>query len=68
MRLFVFIVINIMVLSSTISSASYLKNENQDDILSKILKEIEEIKKGQDQLSEDMKNLKKELNQWHRIK
>ena len=61
MRLFIFIVVNIMVLSSTISSSTYLKSDNQDDVLSKILKEIEEIKKGQDQLSEDLKNLKKDL-------
>ena len=61
MRLFVFIFINVMILSSSISSATYMKNDNQDDILSKILKEIEEIKKGQDQLSEDLKNLKKDI-------
>ena len=55
-----FLVISLLLLGSYIQSSTYLKTQNNDntEILSKILKEIEELKKGQERLSNDIKTLK----------
>ena len=55
-----FLVVSLLLLGSYIQSSTYLKTQNNDntEILSKILKEIEELKKGQEKLSNDIKTLK----------
>ena len=55
-----FLIIGFFLLSSVMYSNTYLKNnaDTTTELLSKILKEIEELKKGQDQLKADIKALK----------
>jgi len=53
------LIISLFLLGSYIQSSTYLKqNTDNTEILSKILKEIEELKKGQEKLSNDIKALK----------
>ena len=55
-----FLIIGLFLLSSFIYSNTYLKNETDTntELLSKILKEIESLKKGQEKLAGDIKALK----------
>tara|TARA_Y100000996_G_C22347987_1_gene571564 strand:+ start:132 stop:455 length:324 start_codon:yes stop_codon:yes gene_type:complete len=55
-----FLIIGLFLLSSFIHSNTYLKNDTDTstELLSKILKEIESLKKGQEKLASDIKALK----------
>ena len=55
-----FLIIGLFLLSSFIHSNTYLKNntDTSTELLSKILKEIESLKKGQEKLASDIKALK----------
>ena len=55
-----FLIIGLFLLSSFIHTNTYLKNDSDKntELLSKILKEIESLKKGQEKLASDIKALK----------
>ena len=55
-----FLIIGLFLLSSFIYSNTYLKSntDTNTELLSKILKEIESLKKGQEKLASDIKGLK----------
>ena len=56
----VFLIIGLFLLSSFIHTETYLKNStnNTNELLSKILKELESLKKGQEKLAGEIKALK----------
>ena len=60
MRNKTFLVVGIFILSSIcMTQNSYLNDNENTKILKEILKEIEELKKGQDKLSKELTNLNK---------
>tara|TARA_B100000029_G_scaffold92386_1_gene82319 strand:- start:209 stop:523 length:315 start_codon:yes stop_codon:yes gene_type:complete len=55
----VLLIVGLFLISSVIHTQTYLKNNNDtNELLSKILKEIESLKKGQEKLASDIKALK----------
>jgi len=56
----IFLVGGLFLVSSLIHTETYLKSDNDTstELLSKILKEIESLKKGQEKLANDIKALK----------
>ena len=58
-----YLIVSLFLLGSYIQSSTYLKQNNDNtEVLSKILKEIEELKKGQEKLSNEIKSLKASNN------
>tara|TARA_B110000014_G_scaffold258705_1_gene245241 strand:- start:2031 stop:2345 length:315 start_codon:yes stop_codon:yes gene_type:complete len=58
MRYKAFLFLSIFLFGTTLQSQSYLKEDENTKILKEILKEISELKKGQDKLSKEIKTLK----------
>ena len=58
MRYKAFLFLSIFLFGTTLQSQSYLKEDENTKILKEILKEISELKKGQDKLSKEITTLK----------
>ena len=60
----IFLIIGIFLFSSVIHTETYLKSnkDSNTELLSKILKELESLKKGQEKLASDIKTLKGSKN------
>jgi len=58
MRYKAFLFLSIFLFGATLQSQSYIKEDENTKILKEILKEISELKKGQDKLSKEIATLK----------